>query len=312
MDKFLYDVLEGLNATPKYLQSKYFYVKKGDELFQQIMHSEEYYLTRCELEIFQQQSGILAQFFKERLGAFDVWELGAGDATKSRYLLKALQDAAVDFVYYPVDISANIIKWLEDNLTKQLPGLKIKGMQGEYLAMLNEAKDHAAKPKLVLFLGSTIGNVPLQETGPFLSAIRKRLNKHDMALIGLDLKKNPHIIRNAYNDREGFTRRFNLNLLERINRELKGNFQVEQFEHYPTYDPISGTCKSFLVSLADQQVTIGTSIFNFEKDECILTEVSQKYSVSQVNNLAELSGFKPVGHFFDSKHYFLEAVWDAV
>lgn len=312
MENFFKDVQDGLNAAPKYLHSKYFYDKKGDELFQQIMGSEDYYLTRCELEIFQQQSGILADFFKKKLGDFDVWELGAGDATKSRYLLKALIDQQVDFTYFPVDISANIIDLLQQKLPTELPGLKMHGMQGEYLAMLDQSKAQSTKPKLVLFLGSNIGNIPLGETGAFLSSIRNRLNVHDMLMIGLDLKKNPHTVRRAYNDREGITSRFNLNLLERINRELGADFKIENFQHYPSYDPISGTCKSFLVSLADQQVKIGTDTFQFEKNECILTEVSQKYSVLQTRDFAHLSGFEPIGHFYDSKNYFLEAVWECV
>ena len=312
MENFLKDVQQGLNASPKFLHSKYFYDKKGDELFQQIMHNEDYYLTRCELEIFQQQSGILAEFFKKKLGTFDVWELGAGDATKSRYLLKALLDQQVDFTYFPVDISANIIELLQQKLPPELPGLKLHGMQGEYLAMLDESKVQSTKPKLVLFLGSNIGNIPLSETGAFLSSIRNRLNVHDILMLGLDLKKNPHTVRRAYNDGEGITSRFNLNLLERINRELEADFIIENFQHYPSYDPISGTCKSFLVSLADQQVKIGADTFQFEKNECVLTEVSQKYSVSQTRDFAHLSGFEPIGHFYDSKNYFLEAVWECV
>lgn len=312
MENFLKDVQQGLQSSPKYLLSKYFYDKKGDQLFQQIMRSDDYYLTRCELEIFQEQSGILAEFFKKKLGDFDVWELGAGDATKSWYLLKALQDQQVNFTYFPVDISSNIIEWLQNNLPAKLPGLKIHGMQGEYLAMLDQAHNHAAKPKLVLFLGSNIGNIPLGETGAFLSSIRKRLNLHDILMIGMDLKKNPHIIRRAYNDREGITRQFNLNLLERINRELGGDFNLDNFQHYPSYDPLSGTCKSFLVSLAEQQVKIGGDSFQFEKDECILTEISQKYSIAQTREFARLTGFEPIGHFFDSRNYFLEAVWECV
>ncbi len=312
MENFLKDVQQGLNASPKYLHSKYFYDKKGDELFQQIMRSEDYYLTRCELEIFQQQSGILAEFFKKKLGDFDVWELGAGDATKSRYLLKALINLEVDFTYFPVDISANIIDWLQQHLPAKLPGLQLHGMQGEYLAMLKQSKAQTAKPKLVLFLGSNIGNISLNETGAFLSSIRNCLNEHDILMIGMDLKKNPHTIRRAYNDREGITSHFNLNLLERMNRELGANFKIDHFQHYPFYDPISGTCKSFLVSLADQQVKIGADTFQFEKNECILTEVSQKYSVSQTRDFAHLSGFEPIGHFFDSKNYFLEAVWECI
>src|SRR6476661_788681 len=134
--QFLEDVLQGLLAKQKYLQSKYFYDAAGDKLFQQIMHCEDYYPTRCELDIFKNQSIALANFFKEKLGAFDVIELGAGDALKSSYLLRELLDNQSEFTYMPIDISKNVIDLLESTLPKKLAGLRMKGLNGQYFEML--------------------------------------------------------------------------------------------------------------------------------------------------------------------------------
>jgi L-histidine N-alpha-methyltransferase len=132
-----------------------------------------------------------------------------------------------------------------------------------------------------------------------------------MLLVGMDLKKNPKTVLAAYNDKGGITKRFNLNLLERINRELDADFNTNQFEHYPTYDPESGACKSYLVSLADQQVNIGEEIIHFLKDECIFMEISQKFTIAQTDQIANNNGFKPVNRFFDSKKWFIDVIWVA-
>jgi L-histidine Nalpha-methyltransferase len=311
MENFLNDVLKGLQSTPKYLQSKYFYDKKGDELFAKIMRCQDYYLTHCEFEIFKQHSGKLSAYFKTNLTDFDIVELGVGDATKSSCLLKALLDDRVSFTYYPVDISKNIILDLESRLPQKLPGLKIKGLNGEYFDMLAKANELSVKTKVVLFLGSNIGNIPVSQTVSFLTTIRQLLKPGDWLLIGFDLQKNPYTILNAYHDKEGLTKQFNLNLLQRINNELDGNFDLAQFDHYPVYDPSTGTCKSFLISLKEQQVKIAKETFSFYENEFIHTEISQKYTIGQIDKLAERSGFQPVHYFYDEKKWFVDALWKA-
>jgi len=312
MNIFLKDVLEGLQATPKYLQSKYFYNKKGDELFQKIMNCDDYYLTNCELEIFKNQSSEIASLFSSELIEFDIVELGAGDATKSQYLLKSLLDKKIDFNYFPVDISENVIDILDKDLPNKLPGLRMKGLKGEYFEMLAKAKKLSEKLKIVLFLGSNIGNIKPEETVNFLKSLRKNLSVNDLVLIGFDLKKNPNTILKAYNDSEGYTKAFNLNLLERINEEFGGNFNLSNFEHYPLYDPQTGSAKSFLISLKNQVVEIADKSILFSENEFIDMEISQKYSVDEINNFASQSGFKVKNHFFDSKKWFLDAVWQCV
>jgi L-histidine N-alpha-methyltransferase len=312
MSKFLHDVLKGFSAKEKYLQSKYFYDVKGDRLFQNIMGCKEYYPTKCEMEIFTQKTQELVTVLTGQNKAFDIVELGAGDATKSFHLLKGLLDNKVTFTYFPVDISVNVIELLHNDLPKKLPHLQLQGLNGEYFKMLEKAKTLSDKIKVVLFLGSNIGNVPLEKAGEFSTSLRQHLKPGDLVLIGFDLKKDPKTILDAYNDNSGFTRDFNLNLLVRINNELQGNFNLNNFYHYPTYDPATGATKSYLVSKIEQQVTIGERTFGFVEGEAIFMEISQKYTVEQTDELAKQTGFEPIHHFYDSKKWFLDAVWRCI
>jgi len=307
--RFYQDVLESLNSSPKKLPSKYFYDSNGDRLFQQIMSMPEYYLTSCELDIFKNKIAEIAQAVIADGSAFDLIELGAGDAAKSTFLLKHLEEYNTDFTYMPIDISGNILAVLEKNLTETIPTLRVEALEGEYFEMLDKATEISTHRKVVLFLGGNIGNMELEEAQQFCEELRTRLNPDDILLIGFDLKKNPQIILDAYNDKAGITNAFNLNLLSRINRELDGDFNLENFEHFQTYDPLSGACRSFLVSLKNQKVTIGTEGFHFEKDEIISVEVSQKFSREQIQKMAKHSGFEVMANVEDSKGWFVDSIW---
>ena len=312
MNKFLEDVLSGLQSQPKQLQSKYFYDETGDILFQKIMQCEEYYLTNCEMEIFKEQTTELAETLQNGFTTFDLIELGAGDATKSSYLIRQLIQNKASFTYYPIDISSHVIEDLEQHLPQKIEGLNVVGLNGEYFEMLTKAYEVSANRKVVLFMGANIGNMAPGEALEFCKALRAHLAPDDLLLMGFDLKKHPHTIRAAYNDKAGFTRAFNLNLLKRINRELSADFVPENFEHYPSYDPSTGACKSYLVSLADQEVQIGNEKLRFEKDEFIAMEISQKYTVQEVESMALSSGFEIERNFFDQKRWFMDSVWKCV
>ena len=309
-EQFYADVIKGLHSTPKQLSSKYFYDAVGDKLFQDLMNCDEYYPTNCELEIFTEQTAEICQAIMGNGDAFDLIELGAGDAMKSTFLLKYLLEQKADFSYLPIDISENVISYLNMTLPVTLPGLKVTGLNGDYFNMLKKAASLSKRRKVVLFLGSNVGNMPVSEAENFCKQLRNHLSSGDMLLVGIDLKKNPKTILAAYNDKDGITKRFNLNLLERMNRELGADFDVTKFEHYPTYDPETGACKSHLISLEDQQVKIrGKETICFAKDEYIYMEISQKYNVIQTNQMAAGAGFKPLNIFFDSKKWFIDAVW---
>ena len=312
---FAEEILGGVTATPKYLPSKYFYDKTGDAIFQEIMHCEEYYPFDCELEIFRQQTARLAAALLEPGGAFDLIELGPGDCQKSQYLLRYLVGRAVEFTYIPIDISENVIDHLRERLPVTIPGLTLWGLNSEYLSGICEAALASDRRKVVLFLGSNLGNMPPAEARRLLRRLRHHLKPGDMALIGLDLKKCPRTILAAYNDAGGVTKRFNLNLLDRINRELNGNFDTSAFEHFAVYDPASGACKSYLISCADQQVSLWVDgerrDIRFARNEEIFMEISQKYTVDQIDQLAGQAFFTPVERFFDDRGWFVDALWRA-
>lgn len=309
VDHFREDVLEGLKNSPKRLSSKYFYDETGDRLFQEIMAMPEYYLTQCELDIFQNKTADLARLIIPENAPFDLIELGAGDAMKSTFLLQHLVEKGTDFTYMPIDISGHILTELNEKLNQKLPALEIVSLEGEYFEMLQKAASLSSRRKVILFLGSNIGNMKIEEANQFCFDLNRNLTPGDRVLIGFDLKKNPHTILNAYNDSTGITAAFNLNLLTRINTELDGNFNLDLFQHYQTYDPISGACRSFLVSLKNQTVTIGSDLISFEENELIDMEISQKFSAENIEELREKSGFKKAGEIKDSKKWFVDAVW---
>lgn len=312
MNQFLKEVLQDLSQTQKSLNSKYFYDGKGDKLFQEIMDCPEYYPTNCEKEIFRDRTTALAIALKNGFNTFDLIEMGAGDATKSSYLLKELIDTKVDFTYMPIDISSAMIAHLEQSLPEKIEGLKVHGLNGEYFEMLEKANHISSRKKVVLLLGGNIGNETPENAIEFCRKIRASLQEGDLVLIGFDLKKNPRTILAAYNDAAGFTRDFNLNLLHRINNELDGDFDTEQFEHYPTYDPVTGACKSYLVSRIEQEVRISGQAFHFKENEPIYMEISQKYSIAETEDIAKMTGFKSVVHFFDHKKWFVDTVWQCI
>jgi len=309
--QFAKDVREGLSSEPKYLLSKYFYDDVGDILFQQIMTLEEYYLTDCELEIFENQKDKILSCFSNDKGTFDLIEFGSGDGYKTKILLEYFTIEKVKFNYIPIDISSSVLETLSEDLKENIPGLNILPICDDYFHALEELNKVDFNKKVILFLGSNIGNFKGDNAIPFLKHLHADMNENDQLFIGFDLKKDPQIILNAYNDREGITREFNYNLLDRINRELGGNFDRNSFSHYPTYNPVTGEARSYLVSLKAQTVWIEvlSQSFSFEKWEPIFMEVSQKYSLQDIQHLAKHSGFKIDNNFFDSRNYFTDSLW---
>ncbi|MCB9274016.1 MAG: L-histidine N(alpha)-methyltransferase [Lewinellaceae bacterium] len=303
------DVLQGLSRRPRRLPSKYFYDAEGDRLFQQIMHMPEYYLTDCEYEILETKKEAIFKAIGSR--KFSLLELGAGDGLKTRVLLRYFLEQGADFQYQPIDISRNVLLELEESLKAELPALQVKGMEGDYFEVLHELQPKAGVPKVVLFLGANIGNYSQQEALRFLRSLARGLAPGDLLLIGFDLKKNPGIILDAYNDPAGITAAFNLNLLRRLNRELGANFDLQQFRHWESYNPLSGEARSYIVSQRDQHVFIRqlNRSFHFEAWEAIEVELSLKYSLSEVEALAEAAGFVRQQHFFDKKNYFVDSLW---
>lgn len=305
LSPFEKEVYDGLTIFPKKLPSKYIYNAKGDQIFQEIMAMSSYYLTSCEREIFDLHTKEIAEEFNHKEG-FELIELGAGDGEKTIVLLKYMIKKGFDFVYKPIDISEHILFELQTKLKKILPELKVEPEVGEYFEVLNQLKNYSSRKKVILFLGSNIGNLAHKKAILFLQQIKNAIKENDLFFIGMDQKKNPQTIQDAYQDKEGITERFNKNLLERINKELNADFPLDQFIHWETYNPESGTASSFL--LAKCAITVNIQkldlVVKFDPWETVHMEISQKYDNEIVSWLAREAGLKISSTFSDSKGFY--------
>ena len=306
---FSMEVLNGLSEYPKRLSSKYFYDDEGSRLFQKIMHLDEYYLTQGEFEIFRTQKSSLLSLLVDE--AFNIVELGAGDGAKTSVLIDYFLNQGLEFKYIPVDISEGAMRTLTQTMKDSYPGLKITGLVAEYFDGLKWLSGNNRRRNLVLLLGSNLGNFPKPQAKVFLRSLWNTLKDGDYVLIGFDLKKDIDLMLDAYNDPNGVTAAFNLNLLTRINRELGGTFNLGDFRFFATYNVFSGAIESYLVSLKKQTVLIKEigQNFLFRAWEPIHTEYSYKYLSSDIVDLAESTGFTIVKQLFDSKKYFVDSVW---
>lgn len=308
---FVNEVRTGLQKTPRRLSSRFFYDAEGSRIFQAIMHAPEYYLTRSEYEILDTNKADLLQLFAPTDGAFELVELGAGDGLKTKLLLGHFAEERADFAYVPVDISADALDGLVADVSQQWPELRLRPRHADYFKALQQLSEESDARRVVLFLGSNIGNFAPDEAVDFYRQLHDRLRPGDLVLTGFDLQKHPAIIHAAYNDRQGLTRAFNLNLLRRINRELDAHFDLSAFDHYETYSPETGEARSYLVSQKVQTVLIDAlnMAVPFQSGEIIHTEISRKFTRSQIEQLAQRSGFSVAGWFTDGRSYFADVVF---
>ena len=310
IENFSKDVHEGLKNTQKSLPSKYFYDARGDILFQQIMDMPEYYLTRAEHEIFSKKAATLISNLNIRTDShFELIELGAGDGTKTKELLQELSQNKYSFDYLPVDISSNALNMLEKNIKRSLPDISLKKQCDDYFHTLSSLKSDEHQ-KVVLFLGSNIGNMSDNEAEKFITTLSNTLNSGDTLVLGVDLIKDKKIILPAYNDKKGITKAFNLNLLNRINSELGGNFKVINFEHTPEYLEDEGIAKSYLTSKIDQIIHIKKTghSYTFRKGEKIYTEMSRKYNDNIIKKITKQSGLSIINKVSDANNYFSDYI----
>lgn len=307
---FKTEVKEGLSSFPKYLSSKYFYDKKGDQLFQDIMAMPEYYLTGCEFEILATHTKTIGELFRDRENGLDLIELGVGDGKKTKLLLKYMTDNNFNFVYKPIDISENAVELLTNNLAQEMPSLTVDAEIGEYFEVLERLRGFNKRKKVIVVLGSNIGNLLHPKAIDFLTKLKDTMLAEDLLFMGFDQKKNPQTVLDAYNDQTGITAAFNKNILTRINRELNANFDVNKFTHWESYNPETGTAKSFLVATEAMDVRIKNLDLDisFEQWETIHTEISQKYDDKTVAWLAEQAGLTIETSFTDKKGYYKDYV----
>lgn len=308
---FAADVLAGLSSEPKRVPSVYFYDKKGSELFHEITRQGEYYLTRCETEILRRYRWALARLFGRRQ-PFNLIELGAGDGVKTSVLIEHLLKERLEFNYVPVDICAESVRQTVRNFKPMdCENFKIRGLVDDYSSAMRWMARESRARNIVLFLGSTIGNFKDDDARSFLSELSGSLRRGDFVFIGFDLKKDPALLNRAYNDKAGITREFNLNLLDRMNRELGADFDRGKFGHFGYYNERISAMESWLISLEDQAVNIRKtgSVFYLKKGERIHTEYSHKYSMEDINALMGGAGFSIVRTFFDSRKFFADSLW---
>lgn len=291
------EILNGLKSMPKSISPKYFYDKKGSELFEEITMLREYYPTRTELFILNKYKYEMA----DAVGTDSALiEFGSGSSEKVRTLLEAMPDLKE---YVPIDISKDFLYQSARALSIEYPDINVHAVSADYTAEFDMPKLEA-KRKVVFFPGSTIGNFEPHEMGKFLKQTAELLRPGGGLLIGVDLKKDHAVLNAAYNDKKEITRDFNKNLLNRLNRELLANFKLEEFSHHAFYHAEKGRVEMHLVSLKDQVITIGNEEIAFQEGETIHTENSYKFTVEEFHEIASLCGFTPRKVWCDEKRWF--------
>ena len=294
----------GLRAKPKTLPCRFFYDERGSLLFEQITQLDEYYPTRVEREILERNASQIAQAVGPEP---ELIELGSGSADKTRLLIRALIAEHGSLCFRPIDLSHSMLEASSRALLADHPELVVRALAAEYDDGLRAiARTRGPAPRLIAWLGSSIGNLTREDAADFLGRVRAMLREHDRILVGFDRRKDVQTLERAYDDAQGITAAFNLNLLERANRELHADFDLAQFEHRAHWRPEIGRIEMHLISRCDQRVWIaelGTG-FAFERGETIHTENSYKYSPEEIAALADQAGLQledrwadPAGQF---------------
>lgn len=283
--RFVEAVLAGLGADAKRLPCKYFYDERGSELFERICGLEEYYLTRTEVAIMEKHAAEMAAALGPRCLLI---EYGSGSGRKTRLLLETLAEPRA---YVPIDLSRTVLLKSAGAIAAAFPSLEVVPLLGDYTGSLDLPEiGRPAERRIVYFPGSTIGNFTPPEAASFLARMRRIAGPAGGLLIGADLKKDPRVLEAAYDDRQGVTAAFNLNLLERINRELGADFRLDRFRHLAFYNAPEGRIEMHLVSTQPHEVRVAGETFSFSSGERIHTENSYKYTLEEFGDLAARAG----------------------
>lgn len=296
------EVIDGLTQSPKALPPKFFYDDRGSDLFEQITQLPEYYLTRTETAILQTSAAAIAGL----TSACDLIELGSGSSTKTRFLLDAYQQLGLSCRYIPVDVSGGILESSAQQLLNDYPNLQVHGLVGTYEAALQHLPAPLYPNRMIAFIGSTLGNLSPDRCHKFLQRVADALNPGDYFLLGVDLHKARGPLEAAYNDSQGITVDFNLNMLRHLNWRFGGNFDVSQFEHVAFYNEAERQIEIYIKSLKDQQVTL-TALdltVEFAKDESLLSEISRKFDLAILPQTLGAHQLTVLEKFTDEKQWF--------
>ena len=299
---FAEEISYSLNQNSKFINPKFFYDKKGSELFESICLLPEYYPTRTEISILNKLKHDLPSYLNENI---NLVELGSGTSVKTRLILDIFTKLQPKTEYFPIDIS-EILTESSEQLLKDYDTLHITGIIDTYEGGLEFLKSYDNKKNLILFLGSSFGNFTPDDGKLFLEKIFSTMKSGDLFLIGLDLVKDKNILESAYDDSQGVTAKFNLNVLSRINDELDADFDINNFSHYSIYNENDQRIEMNLKSLVSQSVIIGKSNLplNLDKGELIHTEYSHKYHISQIKKLLNDVGFEFKNMWLDDEKHF--------
>jgi len=299
---FAEEICYSLNRNPKFINSKFFYDKKGSDLFEKICTLPEYYPTRTEISILKRLQAELPSYLDD---TFQLVELGSGASVKTRLILDVFTTLQDTTEYFPIDIS-EILTESSEQLLKDYDSLHITGIIDTYEGGLEFLKNYDNKRNLILFLGSSFGNFSPNDGYKFLQKINSTMKSGDLFLIGLDLVKDKQILESAYDDSQGITAEFNLNVLSRINDELDADFNLNDFSHHSVYNAEDQRIEMYLKSLVNQSVIVSKSnlLLNLKKDELIHTEHSHKYQLDQIHKLLDDVGFKIKHTWSDVNEYF--------
>lgn len=300
---FAEEVRAGLTAHPKSLPCRFFYDAEGSRLFEAISELPEYYLTRAGAEIMEERSAdVVAQYPR---GATLI-ELGSGSAAMTRHLIERFLRRDGRLLYIPVDISRSMLEESAYALLDEFAGLEIVAIAGEYQEAMTHLRRDFGLPKLILWLGSNIGNLDRPEAVEFLRCLRGLMAAEDRLLVGIDLRKERRVLEAAYDDAQGITARFNKNILARVNRELGGKFDLDRFHHRARYNDEVGRVEMHLESKDAQTIplaALGLAV-RFEEGEMIHTENSYKYSPAEIAETAAAAGLRLVEQWLDRKGQF--------
>jgi len=299
---FAQELSYSFNQKQKSINPKFFYDEKGSYLFKKICTLPEYYISRTEVALLRQLDEKLSHYLN---GNFRLVELGSGSSSKTRILIDILAKSQKHIEYFPIDIS-NIIRESCKELQNDYKNLCITGIIDDYKPALELVKNYDDKNNLIVFLGSSFGNYDHNTGLRFLQKINSLMKSNDLFLLGLDLTKDETVLEKAYNDSQGITAQFNLNVLSRINSELDANFDKNKFVHYAVYNKNQNRIEMYLRSLEKQIVNIPKAdlLFEIEKDELIHTENSFKFTISQIKEMSAMSNFQIQDIWCDEKRYF--------
>jgi L-histidine Nalpha-methyltransferase len=296
------DAIKGLTQHPKSLSPKYFYDDRGSELFEKICDLPEYYPTRTEASILSQCADEIA----EMTGCYELVELGSGSSTKTQFLLDAYQKNADSCSYFPIDVSGGILKTSVFHLQEKYPDFSIHGLLGTYEQALSHLESNYLQSRMLFFLGSSMGNFNPTECDLFLNQVARTLQPGDYFLLGIDLQKPVEILEAAYNDNQGITAAFNLNILSHLNWRFDGNFDLDLFTHQAIYNKVDAQIEMYLHCRQNCQVSLDALDLkiSFRSGESILTEISRKFNLPTIQIQLAAQGLKTIQTWTDPQDWF--------